>query len=99
MQYPNKVWFGIILGLLLPVVGYALLLTLFEQLDAMELLSSKGFSQHFRQRTLAIVALCINLLPFNYFQRRRELQAMRGVSIVTVIYGLIWLGYFASELL
>ncbi len=88
-----------VLGLILPVVVYALLLTLFEQMEVMGWLSSEGFSEHFRERTLSIVALCINLLPFNRFQKRREQNAMRGIAIVTVLFGLAWLGYFASELL
>jgi hypothetical protein len=95
----NAIWLGLLLGLAIPFVGYALLLTLFEQLDAAGLLSSKGFSANFRQRTLTIVALCLNVIPFNYFYKRRHLHSMRGIAIVTVLYAVAWVIYYGNELL
>mgnify|MGYP006310433885 CR=1 FL=1 len=95
----NAIWVGLVLGLVIPFVGYALLLTLFEQLDAADLLSSKGFSPNFRQRPLSIVALCLNILPFNLFYKRRHLHSMRGIAIVTVGYAVAWVVYFGNELL
>ncbi len=95
----NAIWLGLLLGLAIPFVGYALLLTLFEQLDAAGLLSSKGFSANFRQRTLTIVALCLNVIPFNYFYKRRHLDSMRGIAVVTVLYAVAWVIYYGNELL
>jgi len=95
----DKLWIGLIMGLLIPFVGYALLLTLFEQLDAAGFLSSEGFSPNFRQRTLTIVALCLNIFPFNYAYRQRAIHVMRGISIVTVLYAAAWVIYFGNELL
>lgn len=95
----NNLWLGLVIGLLLPFVGYALLLTLFEQLEAWGLLSSTGFSPTFRQRTLTIVALCLNIFPFNAFARRRGTNTMRGIAIATVLYAVGWVVYFAQQLL
>ena len=95
----NAIWVGLLLGLLLPFVGYALLLTIFEQLEAAGFLSSKGFSPNFRERTLSIVALCLNIFPFNYFYKRRHTQSMRGTAIVTVLYAVAWVAYFSEDLL
>lgn len=95
----NAIWLGLLLGLAIPFVGYALLLTLFEQLDAAGLLNNKGFSANFRQRTLTIVALCLNVIPFNYFYKRRHLHSMRGIAIVTVLYAVAWVIYYGNELL
>ena len=94
----NALWIGLVLGLVIPFVGYALLLTLFEQLDAAGFLSGEGFSQNFRQRTIAIVALCLNVFPFNYFYKKRQLNTMRGIAVVTVLYGIAWVVYFGKEL-
>jgi len=95
----NAIWIGLALGLAIPFVGYALLLTLFEQLDAAGVLSSKGFSANFRQRTLTIVALCLNIIPFNYFYKQRHTNSMRGIAIITVVYAAAWVIYFGNELL
>ncbi len=95
----NAIWVGLLIGLLLPFVGYALLLTIFEQLSTAGFLSSEGFSPNFRQRTLSIVALCLNIFPFNYFFKRRHTRSMRGIAIVTVLYAIAWVVYFSEDLL
>lgn len=95
----NAIWFGALWGLAIPFVGYALLLTIFEQLDAAGLLNADGFSSSFRSRTLTIVAICLNLVPFNIFHRRRFTESMRGVVLPTFVYVIGWVIYFSNQLL
>ena len=93
----NAIWLGLLIGLAVPFVGYALLLTLFEQLESMNAVSSEGFSPTFRTRTLMVIALCFNIFPFNYYQRKKYTQTMRGLVIPTALYAIAWVIYFGKE--
>lgn len=95
----NALWFGLIIGLVLPFVGYALLLSLYDWLESAGALSGRGFSPNFRQRTLGIVAICLNLIPLNFFQKRRLTQSMRGLVLATLIYAVVWFINFGVKLL
>ena len=61
---------GLLLGLAVPFVGYALILTLFEQLAATEWLSSDTQTITFRARTIAVLAICLNVILFRYYQKQ-----------------------------
>ncbi|MFN7115541.1 MAG: hypothetical protein ACK4TA_02000 [Saprospiraceae bacterium] len=95
----NALWFGLAVGLVLPFVGYAILLMIYDGLDSAGLLSGRGFSENFRQRTLGIVAICLNLIALNFFQKRRFSNSMRGLVIATFIYAAVWFIYFGTKLL
>ena len=94
----NKLWIGLLIGLLIPFVAYALLLMAYDYLDAMGWTSCTGFSDNFRQRTLGVVAICMNLIPLNILQRRRFNEAVRGLSVITVLYAIGWVIYFGGNL-
>ncbi len=95
----NELWVGFILGLIIPVAAFSLLSMLFEQIALFGWVNNEGFSPTFRQRTLTLVALCFNLIPFNHFQKRRLLLSMRGIAVITVIYAVAWVVYFGKEIL
>jgi len=95
----DKIVLGLILGFLLPVVGYALLLEIYDQLSSSGIISDEGFSRTFRERTIALLAICFNLIPFTYFNRRRMLNGMRGLVFPTVLFVIIWLFYFRESIL
>jgi amino acid permease len=99
MMNRNTILIGLLVGLVLPFVGYAILLMIYDGLEAAGLLSGVGFSSNFRQRTLGIVAVCLNLIPLNYFQKRRMTQAMRGLVGATIVYAVGWFVYFGVKLL
>lgn len=94
----NNLLIGLAAGLVLPFIGYALLILLFEQIEAAGLASSVGFSPTFRTRTLAVIAICLNLIPVNIFRRRRLTESMRGVVFATTFYVLVWVIYFSSSI-
>jgi hypothetical protein len=100
MTHPhNNLFLGLGLGLAIPLLAYALLVGVFGQMESYGWLSGEGFSPTFRQRTLALVALCLNVLPFNYFMKRRYARAMRGIAVVTVLLAFVWVIYFGKEIL
>ncbi|HMQ45826.1 MAG TPA: hypothetical protein PKA00_04340 [Saprospiraceae bacterium] len=90
---------GLALGIILPVAGFFLISTLYNQLGNNGLLSSEGFSSNFRERTSAVIAISLNMIPLNVFQKRRFTQSMRGIVIATVGLVVLWLIYFGSDLL
>lgn len=93
----NEIWVGLVVGLLLPFVGYAILLMIFEQLEGMNMGSSSGFSISFRQRTVAILAICLNIFPINRFQKRRMTQSIRGLVLATFALVGLWLFLYGPE--
>lgn len=97
MLHRNNLWIGLALGILIPFVGYAVLLVLLEELQAAGWLGGNG-GPVFRTRTVLLMAICLNLIPFSIYQRRRMAKAMRGILSATLLYSLIWVIYFGTTL-
>lgn len=89
---------GLLLGAFIPIVGYALVLEIYDQLDAADIISGFGTGD-FRRRTSALLGLCINLIPFAIFNRRRFFNSMKGIMFPTIIYAAIWFFYFGTTIL
>ena len=89
---------GLLLGLAVPFVGYAIILTLFEQLAATEWLSSETRTITFRARTMGVLAICLNIIPFKYYQKQWYQTTMRGVMIATLFYVGFWLVKFSGDI-
>ncbi|MEQ1745695.1 MAG: hypothetical protein ABMA02_09735 [Saprospiraceae bacterium] len=94
----NEIWAGFIFSLLLPALGFVLLYNLFGMLEMGGAASGEGFSANFRERTLSIVALALNLIPLNVYRRRRWDLAMRGVVIATALLAFAWLFWYGRML-
>jgi len=94
----NALWVGVLVGLLVPFVGFALLLMIYEQLEAIGLIKPGGFSTDFRQRTTAIVAICLNLWPLNIYQKKRYTDSMRGIVLPTGLYIMAWFIYYFGQI-
>jgi hypothetical protein len=95
----DKLWIGLAVGLVVPFVGYALLLMILEMLGENEALAATDLNFDFRTRTVALLALALNMIPINIFRRQRADRSMRGLIIATFIYGGIWLFFFGQQLL
>jgi hypothetical protein len=94
----NEIWVGLIFGAFLPLLGYVLLYQVFSLLEIKGVASGTGFSPNFRERTLAIVAIALNLIPLNIFRQRRWDLSMRGVVIATAVLAFGWLFLFGKHL-
>ncbi|MBL7828873.1 MAG: hypothetical protein JNJ57_19720 [Saprospiraceae bacterium] len=94
----NALWVGLVLGLLAPALIFTILYQLFSLLEISGAASSAGFSQNFRERTLAIVALAGNLWLLNFYRRRRWELTMRGVVVATTLLALVWLYVYGLKL-
>jgi len=89
---------GLLLGVFIPFVSYALVLEIYDQLEAADLISGFGTGD-FRRRTSALLGLCFNLIPFALFNRKKFHQSMRGIMIPTIIYAGVWFFFFGSKIL
>ncbi len=89
----NSILFGVIVGLVVPFIGLAILMMINEQLVAMT--SFDGLSE----KLLRLLAICLNLIPFNIFSKKRLLPSMRGVFLPTMLYIIIWLFLYSEELM
>ena len=94
----NEVWAGLLFGLVLPLLGFLILYQVFNLLELRGAASGVGFSENFRERTLAIVAIALNLIPLNLFRRRRWENAMRGVVIATALMAFAWMFQYGLKL-
>lgn len=90
---------GLLIGLLIPFIGYALLLEIYDQLESNLLISDFGMTTNFRDRTIALLAVCFNLIPFMYYNNHRCYNTMRGLVFPTVILAVAWFFYFQENLL
>jgi hypothetical protein len=90
----NRIAFGLVYGLLVPALAFAILFGLYSLLDQQGMASSEGLASNFRIRTLALAALAVNLWLIRLFRKRRWEEAMRGVVIATGLFALVWVIYF-----
>lgn len=95
----DSVWLGIGLGILVPATVYALLLTLYTLLDSMGVFSDIGFAEDFRIRTLALIAVCANLILMQQYKKSYRDETIRGILIASMIIVVIWFFMFGIKIL
>ncbi len=98
MQKQNKIWVGLLTGILFPALAFILLYQIFSILEKMGAVSNKGFSPNFRERTLAILSLAVNMILINLYRRRRWELAMRGIVIATTLLAFVWVFVYGLKL-
>ena len=94
----NNLLLGLALGICVPVALYGILLTIYDFMENQNLLANVSFSPTFRSRTLALVAICINLVLMRMFSRSYASDSMRGEVLATLVLVIIWVVRFASFL-
>lgn len=92
----DKLIIGLIAGLLVPFVAYAILLSIYQFGDAQGWFAGSNVSETFRERTQGLLAIAANLITINIFRRKRHEKSMRGVLIATAIYIIIWIIVFGQ---
>lgn len=87
----NKFIFGFVWGLL-PLLAYFILMWLNDSIVDKSTLSA-GFLG-FKHSTVALVAICTNLIPTFFADRRKMDEFVRGIMIPTVLLAIGWFIYF-----
>jgi len=85
---------GLIVSLIIPTVAYFLLLQLQEMIG-----QGSGRAITFELRTVALVAICLNVMPLNYFRKTYRNRSLRGLATGTMILAMAWFFYFGRDLL
>lgn len=89
---------GVAIGILVPIMAYGVLLTLYDFLEQQLLATDIGFAPDFRTRTLMLIGICLNLIPFHLYQRSRADKTMRGMVLPTIIYVALWFWFFGRHI-
>jgi len=86
-------------GIFLPCAGFYLLKWLFQAAEVSGLIDVADYAFNgSRVRTITIIAICMNLIPLQIYQRRREGQSIRGIAVATVLMAGIWFYWFFDSL-
>jgi hypothetical protein len=94
----NNMPLGLGLGLIVPFVGYALMISVFELLDKFELTSQYGLSMTFRTRTLIMISICFNIILLQLYKRKKYYETIRGIVFATMALAAVWVFYFWTDL-
>lgn len=82
---------GFVIGCMFPVLGFMTVSGLFSLLGEFGLMeASSGMASGHRLRTVALIAICSNLIPFNYFKNQKADSSMRGIIFPTLVYVGFW---------
>jgi amino acid permease len=99
-EFYKSIWFGLLLGTAVPIIGSALVLIAFEQLSKMGIIQSNMGSFSIEQeRTIYVLGILINLIPFQYFKYKKEEKVMSGIVTMTIIAVIAWVIYYYKTLL
>lgn len=90
----DKIVTGLLVSFVVAFIAYALLLQAQDWIG-----SQAGRPLAFQERTIALIALCFNLLPMNYFRRRYQNKSLRGLVLGTMILAGAWFVYYGRSLL
>ena len=99
MLEKNSVFTGLVVGAIVPVLGYLLLEFIIEMLNqtgAISYFTGRSFS--IRTRTLALLGICTNLIPFNICRKRKWDNTMRGIVFPTLLYVGFWIYQYGGML-
>lgn len=90
---------GIITGLIVPILGFFLFTGIYELLDHLDFLNPIGLAPNFRERTIRLLAIILNVIPTQIFNKKNWTEAMRGIVFPTLLYVGLWMYFYGYELL
>jgi len=94
----NNLQLGIGIGLLLPIIFFFLLQGIYGLLEQNGALAN-SISVSFRERTIALLAIAIDVIPMRYYQKNRYwIDSLRGVTIAMGGLAIIWMIYFIPDM-
>ena len=99
MLEKNSLPLGILIGLLVPILGFAVFYGIFELLDSANAVSDTGFRPKFRERTCGILGIAMNVMALNYYSKRKYMDSVRGVVVLTTVWVVVWMILFGKHVL
>ncbi len=83
----NDLFLGLGIGIFLPMLIFFFLfgITEFTHLS-------------FKTRTLAIIAVCANIILLRFYSKSRALQTTNGIMYATFALAIVWIVWFYQEI-
>ncbi len=94
MKDKNTLLYGVIIALIIPIIGYGFWSLVNIILDSANVTDKNGNIFQFSEKTVMLVSICLNLIPFNYSVKKRWDYAMRGCGLITFVLLMGWAFYF-----
>jgi hypothetical protein len=96
----NNFALGLLIGALAPIVGYAIVGFIFDQLVDLNIMGAASMSPDSqRMRTIFLLSLCCTLIPFNILKRYKWDRTMQGMVFPTIFYAGAWLYKYGPSLI
>lgn len=84
--------FGFVIGCIVPVLAYVVLDQVFDLLTQSGVLANpSGEGINRRLRTVGLLAICANLIGFNWAKNQHYDRTMQGIVFPTIIYVAAWI--------
>ena len=83
----NNLNIGIGLGILVPFATFSILTSL---------IALTGLT--FKTRSIALIAICLNMLVMQGFRKNRANESIRGLVITTFAMAILWFTWFYKEI-
>jgi hypothetical protein len=94
-DFKTSIWFGIIIGICIPVIGAAITKMIFEQLSGANIIpTNSGVFSVNQERTIWVIGIIFNLIPFQYFKAKKSENVMKGILYMTILAVAIWMIYY-----
>lgn len=91
----NTLMIGLLIGATIPVLSYVLVETVFQALTQAGIMDEVTQATDLkRKRTLALIALCFNILSVQFFKKRKYENILNGIVTATLIYAVAWVLIF-----
>ncbi|MBT8231957.1 MAG: hypothetical protein KJN84_04985 [Bacteroidia bacterium] len=95
----NNILMGLLIGVTVPLLGYFCIETIFNLLTEQGIMDEVSLSSSTkRQRTMALVAICFNIIPLQVIRSRTFGSIIKGIVFATMLYAAFWVYYFKSSL-
>ena len=94
MKNTNKLWVGLIIGILFPIVVFLLMATLLIRRPLSEIFD---FARNMALiNPIIALSAIFNLAFFYFFLNRKQFNAARGVILATILYAIavVWIKFF-----
>ena len=103
-MFKNKFLYGVSWGTILPLITYPILLIFDSAMVGNDTVNSITGNSHiiwsgFKSSTLPIIAICINLIPTYFANRKRMDEFIRGIMFPTMVFSFIWFFVYKDNFL
>jgi hypothetical protein len=90
---------GILIGAIIPVLSFTVVEFVFNFMVQYDIIAPAPMSMDGRRmRTIALISICCNLIPFNIFKNKKWDSSLRGIVFPTLVYVIGWLFKYSSQL-